>query len=98
MTDNIATLSDVPKRLKTSTPPRVLEVRGEVYMRRDDFREWSQWLDLCGEKNFANPRNAAAGSLRQLDPRVTAQRPLHLFLLWLGELDGYEPTTQISNG
>ena len=95
VTDNMATLADVPKRLKTSTPPRVLEVRGEVYMRRDDFREWSQWLDLCGEKNFANPRNAAAGSLRQLDPRITAQRPLHLFCYGWGELDGYEPTSQI---
>lgn len=94
ITDNMATLSDVPKRLKTQTPPEILEIRGEVYMRRNDFEEWSQWLDLCGEKNFANPRNAAAGSLRQLDPRVTAQRPLHLFCYGWGELDGYEPATQ----
>lgn len=93
ITANLATVAGFPKRLKTASPPRILEVRGEVYMRRDDFSALNSRHSSNGGKVFANPRNAAAGSLRQLDPTVTASRPLRLFCYAWGELDGYEPET-----
>ncbi|NKD76729.1 NAD-dependent DNA ligase LigA [Haematospirillum sp. H1815] len=93
ITANLATVADLPARLKTSTPPRILEVRGEVYMRRDDFAALNSRHSARGGKVFANPRNAAAGSLRQLDAKITASRPLRLFCYAWGELDSFTPET-----
>lgn len=79
VTDNVKTIHEVPLRLRESedvATPRRLVARGEVYMTRDEFRQFNQRQD---DKTFANPRNAAAGSLRQLDSSVTAERPLHVF-------------------
>lgn len=87
VTRNLRTMDDVPDRL-TGDAPAVLEVRGEVYMRREDFFALNRRREEAGEPAFANPRNAAAGSLRQLDPSITAGRPLRLFAYGLGEFDG----------
>ncbi len=84
VTANLTTLADVPKEIADA--PRVLEVRGEVYMTKADFAALNARQQAQGGKVFANPRNAAAGSLRQLDPRVTATRPLSLFAYALGEV------------
>lgn len=94
ITANIATIAHgLPQRLNTLLPPAVLEVRGEVYMRRDDFLKLNARHDQTGGKTFANPRNAAAGSLRQLNPEVTKSRPLSLFCYAWGEVQGYEAET-----
>ena len=87
VTRNLRTMEDVPQRL-TGNAPSVLEVRGEVYMRREDFLALNRVREEAGEPPFANPRNSAAGSLRQLDPAITADRPLRLFAYGLGEYDG----------
>ena len=80
ITRNIRTIRDVPLRLRaTADLPDVLEIRGEVYMPLSGFREMNEKRAEAGEPPFANPRNAAAGALRQLDPRLTAQRPLRFF-------------------
>ncbi|HIJ38606.1 MAG TPA: NAD-dependent DNA ligase LigA [Rhodospirillaceae bacterium] len=85
VTANLRTLKDLPQHL-TGPVPRLLEVRGEVYMARADFFRLNEARREAGEKNpFANPRNAAAGSLRQLDPSITASRPLSLFCYALGD-------------
>ncbi|MDB5492586.1 MAG: ligA [Micavibrio sp.] len=84
ITANVLTIADVPQILK-GRPPAVLEVRGEVYMRRDEFRAMNERQEAAGKPAFANPRNAAAGSVRQLDSAVTAERPLHFFGYALGE-------------
>ena len=70
---NVRTIIDVPQKIKDA--PAVLEVRGEIYMRRDEFEKPNAAQATKGEKVFANPRNAAAGSVRQLDSSITAQRP-----------------------
>ncbi|MEY8876635.1 MAG: NAD-dependent DNA ligase LigA [Leptothrix sp. (in: b-proteobacteria)] len=72
-------------------PPAVLEVRGEVYMRRDDFERLNEAQRDKGEKTYVNPRNTAAGAVRQLDPAMTAQRPLSFFAYGLGEVVGWGP-------
>src|SRR5262249_2442127 len=87
ITANLRTLSDLPARLHGSPVPRMLEVRGEVYMRRDAFLKLNQARAKDDEPLFANPRNADAGSLRQLDPSITAARPLHFFAYAWGEID-----------
>jgi len=84
VTANVLTLAELPRSLSGSAPA-ILEVRGEVYMNRADFLAMNQANEAKGEKTFANPRNAAAGSLRQLDPAITAQRRLSLFCYALGE-------------
>ncbi|HEY9279333.1 MAG TPA: NAD-dependent DNA ligase LigA [Eoetvoesiella sp.] len=87
VTSNIRTLRSVPLKLHGDYPD-VLEVRGEVLMHRQDFERLNQAQQKYGEKVFVNPRNAAAGSLRQLDPRITAKRPLRFFAYGWGEIQG----------
>lgn len=85
---NVRTIRSIPLRLlDTYKPfPERLEVRGEVYMQIRDFKEFNRKRNQDGEAPFANPRNAAAGSLRQLDPRITAERPLHFYAYGLGQI------------
>jgi DNA ligase (NAD+) len=85
VTQNIRTIGQIPLRLQGAAPA-VLEVRGEVYMRRDDFEALNEKQRAKGEKTFVNPRNAAAGSVRQLDPAIAAQRPLSFFVYGVGEV------------
>jgi DNA ligase (NAD+) len=87
VTANVRTIREIPQRLLTDAPPPLIEIRGEVYMNRSAFLELNERRQAAGEPLFANPRNAAAGSLRQLDSRITARRPLR-FLVWgWGEAD-----------
>ena len=79
VTENLRTLSEIPHRLKGSGWPDVIEVRGEVYLGHEDFAALNRTAAEAGQKLYANPRNAAAGSLRQIDPKITAQRPLRFF-------------------
>jgi DNA ligase (NAD+) len=88
VTANLRTVRSVPLRLRSEHPPRLLEVRGEVLMYKRDFEALNARQREKGEKEFANPRNAAAGSLRQLDSRVTAGRPLRFFAYGAGEAEG----------
>ncbi len=85
---NVRTIRTIPLRLKTDDPPERLEVRGEVVFRRGDFERLNAERLGAGEKTFANPRNAPAGSLRQLDPRLTARRPLTFFTFGTGAVSG----------
>ncbi len=85
VTANVRAIADIPNRLKGRNLPDVFEVRGEVYMAHADFAELNQRQLRAGGKIFANPRNAAAGSLRQLDPSITAARPLRFFSWGWGE-------------
>ena len=89
VTQNIRTIGQIPLRLPLDVPA-VLEVRGEVYMRRDDFEALNHKQREKGEKTFVNPRNAAAGAVRQLDPAIAAQRPLSFFAYGLGEVTSVE--------
>ena len=88
VTHNLRTIRAIPTRLPTSNSPALLEVRGEVLMLKHDFERLNIVQEKLGAKLFANPRNAAAGSLRQLDPQITAARPLHFFAYGLGEAIG----------
>jgi len=88
VTHNLRTLRAIPMRLNCENPPQLLEVRGEVLMLKRDFDKLNQAQLAKGEKLFANPRNAAAGSLRQLDAKVTATRPLTFFAYGLGVAEG----------
>ncbi|KGQ20347.1 DNA ligase [Lysobacter dokdonensis DS-58] len=87
VTANLRTVRSVPLRLR-GVAPKVIEVRGEVYMPKAAFEKYNEWARENGEKTLANPRNGAAGSLRQLDPRMTAQRPLAFYAYALGEVEG----------
>ncbi len=89
VTHNIRTIGQIPLRLLGCTAP-VLEVRGEVYMRRDDFEALNARQRALNEKTFVNPRNAAAGAVRQLDSSIAAQRPLSFFAYGLGEVQGWD--------
>ncbi len=84
ITANVKTIKAIPLLLRGNNIPDKLEVRGEVIMTRSGFNEYNRQAELLGEKTFANPRNAAAGSLRQLDPRKTAKRPLMFYAYSLG--------------
>ena len=88
VTRNIATIGDVPAELKDRKPPALLEIRGEAYMTRSDFLKMNEARKKLDEPLFANPRNAAAGSMRQLDPSITARRPLRFFAYSEGDSDG----------
>lgn len=90
VTENIRTIRSIPLRLNTPHPPALLDVRGEVLMFKRDFEKLNQRQRDAGAKEFANPRNAAAGSLRQLDSKITAQRNLRFFAYGIGALDGAE--------
>jgi DNA ligase (NAD+) len=89
VTHNVRTIRSVPLRLATRRPPPLLEVRGEVYMPKAAFLEFNRRAAERGDKTFVNARNAAAGSLRQLDPRLTAQRPLEIFFYGVGASEGW---------
>lgn len=91
VTDNLRTIGEIPERLEGSVPG-VFEVRGEVYMTKSDFLALNERQEQAGRKLFANPRNAAAGSLRQLDPTITRSRPLRCFLYAAGQLS--EPVAE----
>jgi DNA ligase (NAD+) len=91
VTANLRTIRAIPLKLRGSGWPAVLEVRGEVYMPRADFERYNASARETGGKVLANPRNGAAGSLRQLDPRITAQRPLAFFAYGVGQVDGAIP-------
>ncbi len=93
VTANVATIADIPQRLPASGPATI-EIRGEVYMAKADFLALNAAQSAAGQRTFANPRNAAAGSLRQLDPAVTAARPLRFLAHGWGEADALPADTQ----
>jgi DNA ligase (NAD+) len=93
VTANVMTIADIPKRLKGDVP-EVFEIRGEIYMSHEDFAALNEKQAAAGEKVFANPRNAAAGSLRQLDASITAARPLRFFAYAWGEAGALPADTQ----
>lgn len=90
ITPNVRTIAEIPDRLKGDRVPDLVEIRGEVYFPMEKFEELNARLVEGGDKPFANPRNAAAGSLRQKDPRVTATRPLHMVVHGIGAREGFD--------
>src|SRR4051812_40517444 len=94
VTPNVRTIREVPERLRGEHLPELVEIRGEIYFPLEGFGELNASLVEQGERPFANPRNAASGSLRQKDPRITATRPLHLVVHGLGARKGFEPVSQ----
>jgi len=95
VTRNIMTLKQIPKLIKADDFPAVFEVRGEIYMSHEHFASLNEGQLAAGQKPFANPRNAAAGSLRQLDPKITAKRPLEVFIYAWGQADNLPGKTQM---
>ena len=94
ISENLQHVKGVPKKLATRKHPSLIEVRGEVYMSRNDFLEFNKCQEKAGEKVFANPRNATSGSLRQLDASITAKRPLGFFAYGWGEMSDVPWLTQ----
>ena len=94
VTANVMTMQQVPRRLTGKGVPELIEVRGEIYLRHDEFEKLNAEQAAAGEKVFANPRNAAAGSLRQLDASVTARRPLRFFAYAWGAASTLPADTQ----
>jgi len=90
VTQNVRTIHAIPLHLKIEFPPTVLEVRGEVFMRRDEFERYNARQREAGKPTLVNPRNGAAGSIRQLDPAIAAQRPLSFYAYGLGEVRGWQ--------
>jgi DNA ligase (NAD+) len=91
VTPNIRTVRTVPLRLRGDSPPRLVAIRGEAIMTLKDFKELNRWMTERGLTAFANPRNAAAGSIRQLDSKITAERKLTLFAYEIMEIEGGTP-------
>jgi len=96
ITQNLRTIKSIPLSIASPNAPSVLEIRGEVFMFHEDFRQLNEDRLMNGEPPFANPRNASAGSLRQLDPRITAQRPLRIYCYAPGIVEGVTITSQSS--
>lgn len=94
ITHNVATIKDIPQRLHGSNFPTEVEIRGEVFIASKDFAILNEHMVAAGKAPFANPRNSAAGSLRQKDPAVTAQRPLSMFVHGIGAREGLSTATQ----
>jgi DNA ligase (NAD+) len=94
VTHNIKTIKTIPLKLKTKQPPKLLEVRGEVLIFKKDFLDMNQNYEELGENTFANPRNAAAGTVRQLDPKIAASRPLKFMAYALGDFEGISFSSQ----
>lgn len=92
---NVKTIKSLPLRLHAKNPPALLEVRGEILIYKEDFKNFNESLQEEGQLTFANPRNAAAGTIRQLDSRITAQRPLNIFTYTLGASEGVAFDTQL---
>ncbi|MEU0955967.1 NAD-dependent DNA ligase LigA [Streptomyces niveus] len=90
ITPNVRTIAEIPHRLTGDRVPELVEIRGEVFFPMDGFQELNARLVAAGDKPFANPRNAAAGSLRQKDPKVTASRPLHMVVHGIGAREGFD--------
>jgi DNA ligase (NAD+) len=93
ITTNLRTIKSIPLHLRNN-PPALLEARCEVYMRRADFQRMNRQREEKGEPAFVNPRNAAAGAVRQLDPKITATRPLDVYFYGVGALEGAAPRSQ----
>jgi len=98
VTQSLRTVRNIPLRLNGSNVPPVLEVRGEVLMPRADFERLNERQRARGDKEFANPRNAAAGSLRQLDPKITARRPLRFFAYGVAAASAVSPAPTFHSG
>jgi DNA ligase (NAD+) len=94
VTANVCTIAEIPKRLAGSGWPQVIEVRGEVYLGHAEFAALNAAAGEAGQKTYANPRNAAAGSLRQIDPKITASRPLRFFAYAWGQISAPFAETQ----
>ena len=94
ITENLKTIRHIPLKLHGNGHPDLLEVRGEVIISKKNFLKLNAEREKAGEKLFANPRNAAAGSLRQLDSKITAKRPLEIFIYAAGKIEGYTYKTQ----
>jgi DNA ligase (NAD+) len=90
VTQNIKTIRSIPLKLRTDKPPKLLEVRGEVLMFKQDFADLNEAQQEAGLQTFANPRNAAAGTVRQLDSKIAASRPLRFFAYSLGVVEGIQ--------
>lgn len=95
VTQNVKTIRSIPLKLTLANPPALLEVRGEVLMFKKDFANLNEYQQESGLQTFANPRNAAAGTIRQLDSKVAASRPLKFFAYALGAFEGVEFSTQL---
>ncbi|TLS44170.1 NAD-dependent DNA ligase LigA [Streptomyces montanus] len=96
ITPNVRTITEIPDRLRGDRIPDLVEIRGEVFFPMEKFEELNARLVEAGDKPFANPRNAAAGSLRQKDPRITATRPLHMVVHGLGAREGFDGLGRLS--
>src|SRR5580700_847024 len=94
VTANVKTLKDIPQRLKGRAVPKICEVRGEIYMTKAAFLDLNRKQEAAGKELYVNPRNTAAGSLRQKDPSITAARPLHFFAYAWGEMSEMPAKTQ----
>lgn len=94
VSENVKEINSIPLKLKGNNLPRLIEIRGEVVLFKDEFKRLNKKQEALGKPLFANPRNAAAGSLRQLDPKITAARNLHFFGWGIGIYQGWKPKTQ----
>ena len=94
VTDNLRTIAEIPHALAGSGWPDLIEMRGEVYLGHAEFQTLNADAEAAGQRTYANPRNAAAGSLRQIDPSITARRPLRFFAYAWGEVSGAFAETQ----